>query len=434
MKKFIDLIEAKLMPVANKIASNDILNAIRHSMMGMAPFFMIGSFFMLAAYFPSKGYENFLNNTFGEGVFQGIVTSVSGASINMMGLFVLIAVAYNYAHIKKTDIIYSVVCTLMAFLIVTPITDGVFPLEWLGAKGMFISIILAIVVTDIYRKVKALGIAPKMPDSVPPAVMKSFSALMPILAVSIFAVTLRVIFMLTPYGDIHNFVFEIVQKPLLILGNNVISLLVAEVTGQFLWFFGLQGNDIVGSVMSPIWLAQNEANLQAFTAGLDLPNIITTQMRNTFMLIGGSGNTLPLILSLLLFTKSKHLKALGLLALPASIFNINEPIIFGLPIVLNALLFIPWLINTPIAGLITYFSMKLGLVNFANGVMIPWTTPALASGYLVSGLSGLLLQVVLIGIGFVIYYPFVKALDSKLHKEENKAKEEDDIDLASFEF
>ncbi len=434
MKKFIKFIEEKFMPLANKIASNDILNAIRHSMMGLVPFFMIGSFFLVAAYIPVKGYTEFLNSTFGEGVFQSIVTSVSGATINMMGLFVLIAVAYNYAKIKKTDTIYAVICSLMAFLIVTPIKDGVFPLEWLGAKGMFVSIILAISVTNVYRKVKELGIAPKMPDNVPPAVLKSFSALFPILAVSFFSLIIRIIFMVTQYGDMHNFIFVIVQAPLLKLGNNLISLVVSELIGQILWFFGLHGNDIVGSVMRPIWLTQTTQNLQAFMAGADLPNIITEQMRNTFMLMGGSGNTLSLVLALLLFTKSKQLKSLGMLALPSSIFNINEPIIFGLPIVLNPLLFIPWLINTPVAGIITYLSMKVGLVNLTNGIMIPWTTPVLVSGYLVSGLSGLVLQVVLVGVGFAIYYPFLKALDKNLLKEENKKDEEEDIDLSSFEF
>lgn len=438
MNKFISLIEEKLLPTANKIASNDILNAIRNSMMSLAPFFIIGSIFLLLAYFPLDIYQIFINELFGENVFKNTITSISNATINVMGLFVLLTISYNYAIIKNTDIIYTIICSLMSFLIITPMNNGIFPMEWFSAKGMFISIILSITITNIYIKSKNLGIAPKMPDSVPPAVSKAFSALIPILIIAIFSLTIRIIFSLTEFNDIHNFIFISIQKPLLSLGNNLFSLIITEIIGQTLWFFGLHGNDIIGSVMSPIWLAQNEANLQAFINNQELPNIITTQMRNTYMLMGGSGNTLPLILCLIFFTKSTHLKKLSSLALPASIFNINEPLIFGIPIVLNPILFIPFILNTPISAIITYFSMKFGLVNLANGILIPWTTPVFISGYLVSGFSGVVLQLVLILIGFLIYYPFIKILDNNLLKEENINSNiintNDDIDLSNFKF
>lgn len=435
MKNLIDFIEKKVMPLASKLASNNELNAIRHAMMSMSSFFMIGSFFLLLAYVPVKGYGDFLNSIFGENVFQGIVTSVSGATLDMMGIIVLIAVAYNYAIIKQTDVPYAIVSSLMMFLILTPKNSAGIPTEWLGAKGMFISIIISLITTNIYIKAKKLGIAPKMPDNVPPAVMKTFASLFPILVISLIGVIIKAVLINTSYGDIHNLVFKVVQTPLLSLGNNVFSLVFAELVGQILWFFGLQGNDIVGSVMSPIWLVKTTENLAAFTAGLPLPNIITGMFRNVYMLIGGSGNTLPLVLTLVFFCKSKQMKALGLLALPASIFNINEPIVFGLPIVLNAMMFVPWLITTPIIGIIGYILMKIGMVAATNGVMIPWTTPVFLSGYLVSGISGVFFQILILVICFVIYYPFVKALDKQLLEKESQVEEDDeDIDLSNVTF
>lgn len=435
MKGLISFIEKKVMPIASKLASNNELNAIRHAMMSMSSFFMIGSFFLLLAYVPVEGYGDFLNSIFGENVFQGIVTSVSGATLDMMGIIVLIAVAYNYAIIKQTDVPYAIVSSLMMFLILTPKNSSGIPTEWLGAKGMFISIIISLITTNIYIKAKKLGIAPKMPDNVPPAVMKTFASLFPILVTALIGVIIKAILVNTSFGDIHNLVFKVVQTPLLSLGNNIFSLVFAEIIGQILWFFGLQGNDIVGSVMSPIWLVKTTENLAAFTAGLPLPNIITGIFRNVYMLIGGSGNTLPLVLTLVFFCKSKQMKALGLLALPASIFNINEPIVFGLPIVLNAMMFVPWLITTPIIGVIGYILMKLGIVAATNGVMIPWTTPVFLSGYLVSGISGVFFQVLILIICFMIYYPFVKALDKQLLEKESKVEEdEDDIDLSSVTF
>ncbi len=418
MEKIVSVLEEKLLPVADKVASNSVLTAIRNSMMSMAPFFMVGSFFLLFAYLPINGYPEFINSIFGEGVLQAFLTSVSTATINIMGLLILLVLAYNYAVVKGTDTVYAMTISLISFIILTPIKDGALSLEWLGAKGMFISIILSIVCTELYIKIKKLGIAPKMPASVPPAVNKSFEALFPIFIISIIFVIIKAIFEMTSFGDIHNFIFTMVQKPLLIMGNNVLSLVITEMIGQFLWFFGLHGNDIVGSVMRPIWLTQATQNLEMFSSGLAPTNIITEQMRNVFMLIGGSESTLPLVLGLMFVTKSKHSKTMGALSLPAAIFNINEPVIFGLPIVLNPILFIPWMITTPIMGVITYCSMKFGLVAITNGIMIPWTTPVFISGYLVSGISGVILQLILCTIAFIIYFPFLKALDKSLLKEE----------------
>ncbi|WP_432205630.1 PTS sugar transporter subunit IIC (plasmid) [Cetobacterium somerae] len=439
MDFIIKIIEKRMMPIANKLASNNELNAIRHAMMSMASFFMVGSLFLLLAYIPVKGYDEFLNKTFGNGVFQSLMTSVSGATLNLMGLIVLIAVAYNYAVIKQTDVPYPIVSSLMVFLILTPKNSNGIPTEWLGAKGMFIAIIISLVTTNLYIKLKKLGVAPKMPDNVPPAVLKTFASVFPITVIALISIIIKASFLTTAYEHIHNFVFSIVQTPLLKLGNNIFSLIISEIIGQLLWFFGLQGNDIIGSVMSPIWMIQTTANLEAFTAGLPLPNIITGIFRNVYMLIGGSGNTLPLTLSMVFFCKSKQLKTLGLLALPASIFNINEPIIFGLPIVLNAIMFIPWVLATPIAAIIGYSLMKIGLVSATNGILIPWTTPVFLSGYLVSGVSGIILQGIILITCFLVYFPFLRAMDLQILKKEaeklkQKDEELDEIDLSDVTF
>lgn len=418
MGNVMNKVEEKMMPIASRLASNMILTAIRNTMISLMPFFIVGSIFLLFAYLPIEGYDEFINGIFGEGVLQGLVTAVSNATINVMGLIILIGVSYNYSRAKEEDPIFIVITNLMVFLIVTPLVDGNIASEWLGAKGMFISILIAIIFTNIFIKIKKLGIQPKMPDTVPPAVTKSFGALVPIALVSVIAVLIRALFMNTSYGDIHHFVFAIVQAPLLKLGNNIFSMIIAEMLGQFLWFFGLHGNDIVGSVMSPVWLSQSAENLAAFTANTELPFIITKQFKDIFMQMGGSGSTLPLVISLIFLTKSKQLRTLGILALPASLFNINEPIIFGLPIVLNAIMFIPWMLATPIVSIITYVSMSIGLVSLTSGVIIPWTTPVVLSGYLVSGVSGAILQIVLLVVVFFIYYPFIKILDKRYHKEE----------------
>ena len=142
-------------------------------------------------------------------------------------------------------------------------------------------------------------------------------------------------------------------------------------------------------------------------------NIITSTFQSLYTNLGGCGSTLALIIAILLFSKSKDLRATAKLGLIPGLFNINEPIVYGIPIVFNKQLVIPFIICPLVNVLISYFSMYFGLVNLTNGVQIPWTTPIFFSGFLSSGVSGSILQFCLLIINVVIYWPFIILIDKK---------------------
>lgn len=268
-----------------------------------------------------------------------------------------------------------------------------------------------------------------MPDGVPPTVSKSFAALIPSAIVMVVFFLVKIAFEATPYGNVHEFIFNFLQIPLLKLGNTLSATAIAYVFLHLFWFFGINGSSVVGAVYNPILKILSAENLVAFQAGTKLPNIITAQFQDMFATFGGAGSTLSLIIAMLLICKSKRIKSIGKLSILPGIFGINEPLIFGLPIMLNPLLLIPFALVPTVNIIIAYFCMSTGLVPLTNGVQLPWTTPIIFSGFLTTGWQGAVLQLVLLILGIFMYIPFIKILDKQYLKDEksNVAEEDDDI-------
>ena len=279
-----------------------------------------------------------------------------------------------------------------------------------------------------------------MPDGVPPTVARAFSALIPMTATMVVVWVLRIAFVLTPWENVFTFVYSFLQIPLQNLGGTVFAQAGVYLFAHFLWFFGIHGTNITDSVYNPILLALSAQNQEALAAGLPAPNIINAQFQSLFATIGGGGRTLSLLIAVLLFCKSERLQKLARLCIAPGIFNINEPVIFGLPVVLNPVLFIPFILTPFVYIVLTYGVMAAGLVPVCNGVLVPWSTPAIISGFLVSGWQGAVWQAILIVLGVIIYLPFIKALDNQYLAEQDKepvvaaSSELDDIDLDAIDF
>ena len=254
-----------------------------------------------------------------------------------------------------------------------------------------------------------------MPDSVPPAVAKSFAALIPaILTLSTFT-AINAIVTVGLNTNLHDVIYNIIQVPLVGLGSSIWATLLAIFFIQFLWFFGLHGQILVNSVMDPVWTTLMFENLEAYKAGEHLPHIITKPLMEVFTVgLGGSGMTLAVVIIMAFFLRKKQYRDVGRLALGAGIFNVNEPVIFGLPIVLNATILIPWVIAPIIVTAFNYFVMAIGIVPAPTGVSVPWTIPIFFSGIIATNsLAGGLLQIVdFILVGF-IWYPFLRMLDKQ---------------------
>lgn len=349
----------------------------------------------------------------------------------MMTIFVIMGIGYYLTSYYKVDGIFGSAIAVSAFFLVTPLQNGAMPLDRLGAKGMFVGMLVGFISAELYRRIVQKGWTIKMPDSVPPAVAKSFSALIPgFVTLSVFLIV-RILFSLTSYGNIHDFIYLVIQTPMVKLGGGIVATVIAIIFIQLLWFFGLHGQTIVNSVLDPVWNTLSLQNLEAYQAGKELPNIITKQFMETYTVgLGGTGMTIAVVFALLFVIKSRQLKELGKLAGPAAIFNVNEPIIFGLPIVMNPLVFVPWLIAPIVVVIFTYTMMAIGLAPIPTGVIVPWTVPVFFSGALATNsIMGGVLQIVNCFIVFIIWLPFLKVLDKKAMEMEAQSKD-DDLDLS----
>ena len=237
---------------------------------------------------------------------------------------------------------------------------------------------------------------------------------------------------MTSFGTAYNFIYTILQAPLKNVGISLPSVLLYNFLASFLWFFGINGPSVTNSVWQPIFFVSTQDNLKAFQNHSPLPHVYTQPFIDIFTTYGGGGSTLALLIVIFMICKSKRIKELGKLAILPGIFGINEPIIFGLPIVLNPVIVIPFILCPVLNTLISGIVMSLGIVAKTNGVLLPWTTPPIISGWLATGSwTGSALQLVELLLNILIYYPFVKTLDKQYLADERKSAEKElDIDFS----
>lgn len=421
------VLEKKMLPLAEKISSNIYLTALKNAFIALIPFLIVGSFFLLLTNFPISGYNAFMTSLLGKGTLDKLNYGIN-ASYGLMTLLVIIT--FSKELVEKLNLSQSAaILPIAIFFLMLPgsitsesgtLVEGAYALLEFSSESMFLGIIVTVITIKMIELLENRAFTIKMPDSVPTEIARSFKSLVPILAVLLFWIIVKVLFENTHFGTPGKFISVVLQQPLLYLGNSIFSQLFAEMMISLFWFFGIHGDSIVSSVMGPIWHTLSEQNLAQTQEGLAATNIITQQFRDVYLIAGGTGFTGALLVSILMVAKSTRLKQLSKLAAPAAIFNINEPVIFGLPIVLNPLMLIPFLITPMVLCTITYLVIALGWVPPTSGISIPWTTPIFISGFLTTGISGIVLQAVNLVIATAIYTPFVKILDKQYLHEENQ--------------
>lgn len=435
-------LEKVLMPLAEAIGRNKYLMSIRDGFLLSTPLLIGGSIFLLIANFPIPAWIEFLEGTVVNQAtgrtLASYIAKPADATFTIMAVFAVMGIAYSFAEKLGTNKLFGAATALVSWFLIMPYTvtgevdvNGVaqavsltgVPLGWLGAKGIFIGIFCAFISVHIYTFVEKRGWTIKMPAGVPPTVEESFAALIPAAVVMIifFAVNLIFGYMGT---DVFQIIFEFLQTPLLNLGDTLGAMVIAYIFLHIFWFFGVNGGSVVGAVFNPI--------LQTLSAGnvAGEHHIICQQFQDLFATFGGAGSTLSLVIAMLLFCKSKRIKNLGKMSLVPGIFGINEPILFGLPIVLNPAMLVPFILVPTINIVISYFAMAMNFVPICSGVNIPWTTPLVISGFLATNWVGAILQALLLVLGVFIYMPFIKILDKQYLQEEMSNVEEDDEDIS----
>lgn len=427
MESFTNYIETHLVPVVSKITNLRYFQALRNGFMVIMPLTIIGSIFMLITDFPLAGYPEFMASIFGAD-WASFIEPAYRATFNMMGFVFVGTMAYKLAESYEMDSLTCMVLALVAFIVVTPTrmtTEGgetlnkVLSMTWLGTQGVVTAIFTAIITVETIRFCIKKNLMIHMPDSVPDMVSKSFSALIPGVVLVIIMLIINGVGVVLE-GSIHDLIYNIIQVPLQGLTASLFAIVIVGGLNGFLWWFGIHPT-VVNSIINPFLIANADANQALSTAGqltLESGNIGTIQMIDQFATLGGAGMTIGLIIAMLIVARSSRLKTMSKLAVVPSLFNINEPLVFGLPIVFNPLMLIPITIAPIVSVLICYASISIGFMPLFTGVIAPWSTPPLIGGFLVAGWQGAVTQVVAIVASVLVYYPFVKALDNQYRKEE----------------
>ncbi|WP_195264342.1 MULTISPECIES: PTS transporter subunit EIIC [unclassified Clostridium] len=433
MERFMNWMERYMVPIASKIGAQRHLVAIRDGFATIMPLMIIGSFGLLIHNFPIQSVKDL----FVEGQplhwLDVIALNVYGGSMFLMGLFAAISIGYALGKSYDVDGFATGLVTLASSLVFTnmfaykaPVTWGGFDAgtlgwepgiftKWLGPSGLITILIVTLITGTIFAKLsqnKKLVI--KLPDGVPPAVSRSFSALLPTMITLTLVGIVFAICEAFGYAEVYLHVYNLISKPLMGLANSLPVLLVLILIQQLLWFFGLHGSNILAPVINSIFLALTAENMAAIAAGnTEGINIINSQFLDSYVNLGGSGLTAALMIAMIIKSKSAINKSIRNVATGPAFFNINEPVIFGLPIVLNPIYIIPFIAAPIASAIIAYVLSKVGFVAPASAV-VPWTCPPVISAFLATGQwQGAVVALINIAVSVLIYLPFVAYADKK---------------------
>ncbi|MBS6500965.1 MAG: PTS sugar transporter subunit IIC [Clostridium sp.] len=419
MNNFADFLDKKLSTPMAKLAEQRHLRAVRDGIIATLPLIIVGSLFIIIGIPPLPqdwAITQFLKAN------NGVIMLPYRMTMYIMTLYATWGIGYSLAKSYKLDGVTGGVLSAIAFLLtIVPVSvEGMgwmMPMANLGGGGMFVGILVSIFAVEVLRFTTVKNFRIRMPEQVPPSVARSFEALTPT------AIVVFIIGSITYYArfDWHAFIGKLIQ-PLLSATDTLPSVWILVILVTFFWSFGIHGVSIVGSIARPLWLQlidQNTAAAASGVAGNQLPAIAAEPFFQWFIWIGGSGCTIGLVIALAIFAKSTYGKQLGRTALVPGIFNINEPIIFGAPIVLNPTLIIPFIITPLVTATLSWFAMSLGLVS-RGVVTAPWTLPGPIGAFVATGgdWRASVLNIICIVISVIIYYPFVKIFDKKLSLEE----------------
>ncbi|WP_108774169.1 PTS sugar transporter subunit IIC [Lactimicrobium massiliense] len=400
----------KLTVLSDKISGNLYLQSISQGVMMMLPVIIIGSFASLFSGLPVGFWQNFIQST---GIASALAMVINGTT-NMLGVYFTYGIARTFAEKQGMNSKLAGIFAIAVYFILLPAyaAEGIgsyLAFDYTGTKGMIVGIILAILSVKVLKLVTERNITIKMPNGTPEYVSRSFAALIPGFILIVLAIVLRMIFAATPFGSIFDCLYGILQIPLqALLGGSVISNVIIQILTQVCWGLGIHPG-FLSSITAPVLFSLDGANQAAYAAGQPIPNTIGMAMSYSSTI----ACFYPAIaVCVLLFAKSRELKTVGKVAIAPAIFGISEPMIFGLPIMLNPVMIIPWVICPVVNFVLAYAACSLGIVAKYAGVVV-FNFPMIATGLLNGSFSLVILEIVLFAIDVVIFLPFVKALDRK---------------------
>lgn len=431
-----NFINEKVMPVIMRLINTTVMQSLKDGMVYIMPILIAGSFALLISSLPIPAAADVISSL---GI-DTMLLQAYGATYEIMALMVALGIAYVFVNKRGYDGFPAAMISMVVFILLTEAakTDaetgaavtGVINKTWTSSQGMVGAILVAFYVGFTYSWFMDKDIRIKMPDSVPENISNSFSALIPAVAIIFGGALVYAGFNRFLHTTMIEWLYSMIQRPLQGITDSLGGIIIISLAMPFLWFFGIHGTTIVNSIVVPFMRANYMENQAILASGLELTlengaHIVTEQFFDNILMLSGTGIVGGISIYLFFLAKSKQCRQLGKLAVIPNLFNINEPIMFGIPIVFNPIMAIPFFLTPLAASLISYFAIYTGLVPFFSGVVVPWTVPPVISGFLLGGWRMALLQAVILLVSFCIYFPFIRKIDRmNLEMEQSTEGEE----------
>lgn len=427
----------KIIPVVMKFVNLKGVIALKEGVMYTLPLTLVGSVFLLLAQIPYKPFNDWVASIFGVNWTMPLM-QIYGVSFAIMAIAATMGIAYAYTKNEGHEPLTAAILALVTFLGInnstvttiinnkSVITENVIDKTWTGGQGMVTAIIVGLIVGFVYSWFLTKKFTIKMPEGVPQGVVNQFEALIPAAVIMLGTMFIYMFFKYALGTTFIEWIYKVLQIPLQGATDSLGGALVIAMAIPFLWWFGVHGAIIVSGVMTGLLTANELANQAIIHTGSALTiangaHIVTNQFMNNYINLTGSGITIGLVLAMIVKGRSGQSKALGKLALVPALFNINEPVTFGFPIVMNPFMFIPFVIVPVGSALGTYFLIKFGVLNPFSAVEVPWTTPPIISGFILQGWKGALWQLTILVWSCAAYFPFFMKQDDINYKSEQEA-------------
>lgn len=422
--KFQEKAEQFVGPLSQSFSENRYIKALSNGMIATMPLTLGVSFIAILINFPVTAWTDFLTNI---GVYS-VGQEFLSATLSLLAIYMIILISYQFMKNEGGNITAGVVLSVATFLALIPNTIVIdettsisaLKLSYLGSDGMFVAMICGLVVPAAFLFLSNRKLTIKLPDSVPPMVTQALEPTF--VAIILFSIVflLKYVLTLTPYTDVFTMINTLISRPVMALGASPWSIIIFYCFANFCWFFGIHPGPLIGAFV-PVLYGIRVANTEAFLADSTLP-YLTSAVVAFCVFVGGNGNTLGFCLASFTARSEKYRSMRKLFVIP-NLFNINEPVIFGVPIMLNAIYFIPMVASSLISGLSTLLLLQVIPVNFNPTVTMPWVTPGFVTAFLQGGIGFLTIWLVALFLHFLLWLPFVKVADKiEVQKEQAAVK------------
>lgn len=429
--------------IAQFMAKQIYFRAMRDAFAMVVPFLVLTGFIILLnnVILDSNGFMGKFLSSETLSSMQIFGTKIMNGTMNILSFLIIIFISYSLSITRKYSnpiLVVAIAVSCMIILMPTSINiipsnaseavniSNVIPFSLTNAGGIFVAIFTGILSTELFIKLSSIKkLQIQLNGNVPLAVINTFNSLISVMfTLAIFSLFSFLLVLITGY-EFNEIIIKIIQAPLVHLTTSLPGFLVLCMFTNLLFFFGIHAGGIINPILEPPLLVAMQLNTQAFASQVDIPNIIVLPFRDLYGHIGGTGSTIALLIVIFLFSKRSEHKKFANMVIPTSIFNINEPIIFGFPILFNPFMLIPFVFGPLVLFVIAYFATYFKLVS-PIVAFVPWSVPPLINGWLASGgdFRNVILQLVLIVVQVIIYIPFLKMYERSLDIIDNSNKNE----------